>query len=340
MNLKSKRILTLALTAALAVSLATGGVYAGSKKKMLEAYEDILIEYNGTTLTDADGPLLINNKTYIPLRMLMNYFGDKEIAWDNTNRKVKVNNKQNPMEAMYMAQLATRNAQIADLEKQVKDLKAQLATAKTETASDSLNLTKLKNNLKDDYDNYDKKDISFSLSGDSSKIKMTITIDKSDWDDFTASEKTKFLNKVCSDIWDEASKATVEGTIKDGSKTLDSFTVKANKDVSLDDDDPDFDTMASKMTTKFKKDWTNEDLKLSLDISGSASKITYKVSLDMGTYQDEWDKLSASKKKGLMDDLYDEIKDDYDDATVTGYVYDTKKKENAAKYDGSKLTEY
>lgn len=341
MNGRMKKIMTLALTGILTVALATSGVYADPKKKMLEAFDDIQIEYNGTTLSDADGPLLINNKTYIPLRMLMTYFGDKEITWDNSNRKVKVKNKQNSADSMYMSQISTRNAQITALEKEVKDLKAQLAAAKAEADKDELDTSKLKKALNDDYEDYDKKDIAISVSGDTSKIKLTVTLDKSDWDDFSASKKVSFLEKICDDIWDEASKATIEGTVKDGSKALDSFTVKPGKDVSLEDedDDPDFGSLETAIVKKFKLDWSDEKLVLSLDISGSATKITYKANVDMSKYDDEWDDLSASKKKSLMDSIYDEIKDDYSKATITGYAYDTKNKKNLAKYDGSKLTE-
>ncbi len=448
MNGRLKKIITVSLAAVLALSLTANGAYAGSKKKMLEAFEDIQIEYNGTTLSDTDGPLLINNKTYIPLRMLMTYFGDKEISWDNTNRKVKVNSKQNQSDTMYQSQIASRNAQIAELEKQVQGLKAQLAAAKNTTdseTSDSLNLTKLKKSLNDDYEDYDSKDISIALSGDKSKIKLTVTMSSKDWNDFSASEKTKFLDKVCGDIWDDVSKATIAGTIKSDTKTLDSFSVKPGKDVSLEDSedadelnltklkkslnddykdynnkdisialsgdsskikltvtisstdwnalsasektkflnkvcgdiwddvskatitgtikndtktldsftvkagkdvsfessdsDTDLDSLKSALVKKFKEDWKDEDLTLSLAISGTSTKITYKATLDMGTYSKEWKALSATKKKNLMDDLYSEIEDEYGKATITGYVYDSKSKENIAKYDGSKLTE-
>lgn len=344
MNGRMKKIMTLALTGILTVALTTSGVYANPKKKLLEAFDDIQIEYNGTTLSDVDGPLLINNKTYIPLRMLMTYFGDKEIAWDNDNRKVKVKNKLNSTDSMYMSQISTRNTQITALEKEVKDLKAQLAAAKAEATKDDLDISKLKKALNDDYEDYDRKDISISLSGDTSKIKLTVTLDKSDWNDFSASKKVSFLEKICDDIWDEAEKATIEGTVKDGNKALDSFTVKPGKDVSLEDEDededPDFGSLETAIVKKFKTDWSDEKLVLSLDISGTATKITYKANVDMSKYDDEWDDLSASKKKRLMDSIYDEIKDDYSKATITGYAYDTKNKKNLAKYDGSNLTEY
>lgn len=344
MNKRFSKILSLGMLVVLTLSLATSGSYGASKKKMLEAYEDIQIEYNGTTLTDADGPLLINNKTYIPLRMLMNYFGDKDIAWDNASRKVKVNSKQNQMEAMYMAQLSTRNSQIASLEQQVKDLKAQLAATKDTTTEDDKVMTKLSKDLDDDYENYDKKDVSVSVSGTATKVNLTVKIDKADWDDFSTSEKNTFMEKICDDIWDEFSKATVDGTIKDGSKTLDSFSVKAGKDVDFDDEDeddePDFDSLTSAIVKKYKADWIDEKLVLSLAISGTDTKITYKATLDMSKYDDEWDDLSSSQQKNLMDDIYDDIKAKYSKATITGYLYDSKEKKNVVKYDGSKMTEY
>lgn len=335
-----KRTAATALTAVLTVSLLAGSTYAAPKKKMLEAYSDIAIEYNGTNLADADGPLLINDKTYIPLRMLMNYFGDKDVSWDNTQRKVRIKNKQNPMEAMYMTQLASRNAQIQDLEKQVKELKAQLATA--QTASKELNLSKLKKALNEDYEDYDKRDFSLAVSGNDDKIKLTVSVSKSDWNDMSTTKRNTLLKNICNDIWDEAEDAVIDGTIKDGTKTLASFSVKPGKTVSLDDDDDDsdLDKLASSLVKKHKGDWSDEGMVLALEISGTKSKITYKVTMDYAKYDDKWEALSSSKKKGLMDDLYDAVMDEYDDATVTGYLYDTKEKKNIVKYDGSKLTEY
>ena len=338
-----KQLAKLSLSVVLAASLITGGAFAGSQKKYLEAYDDVQIEYNGANLTGADGPLIINNKTYLPLRMLMDTFGDKSVIWDNAMRKVKIFNKQSASETGYMNQIAQRNARIAELEKEVQALKAQIATSGT---SSDKKISDLKKDLNDDYEDYDKKDIKISLSGDTSKIKLTVTLKKADWSDFSASEKENFMEKLCDDIWDEFSKATIDGTIKDGSKELDSFTVKAGKDVSLDDGDEDEDDdaadlsdLSSAIVKKFKTDWTDEKLVLSLKLSGTKTNLTYKVSLDMSKYDDEWDDLSASEKKGLMDDIYDEIKDEYSKATVKGYVYDTDKGKNVATYDGSKLTE-
>ncbi len=334
----TRRRMTAALTAVLALSLIAGSTDAAPKKKMLEAYSDISIEYNGTDLADADGPLLINNKTYIPLRMLMNYFGDKEINWDNDLRKVRIKNKQNPMEAMYMAQISSRNAQIADLEKQVKDLKAQLAAA--QTTAKELNLTKLKKALNADYEDYDNRDISITVSGDSEKIRLTVSLSKTDWTAMSSSRKSALLKNICNDIWDEAEDAVIEGTIKDSSKTLASFSVKPGKTISLEDGDPDFDTLATDLVKEYKGDWSTEGMVLALEITGTESRITYKVTMDYSKYDTKWEGLSSTKKKRLMDDLYDAVLDEYDDATVTGYLYDTKNRKNIAKYDGSKLTEY
>lgn len=338
MKPRFRKGLTAALTALLSISLLSGASYGISKKNLVEAYSDISIEYNGSNLTDADGPLLINNKTYIPLRMLMNSFGDKEIAWDNDQRKVRIKNKLSSTESMYMSQITTRNARIAELEKQVNDLKAQLAAA--ETKKTELNLSKLKKNLNDEYEDYDNRDITLSVSGDEDKIKLTVSLSKSDWSAMTSSKRASLLKNICNDIWDMAEDATVDGTIKSGSTALATFTVKPGKTISLDEDDPDFDSLASSLIKEYKGDWSAEGMVLAMEVTGSETRITYKVTMDYSKYEDKWKALSSTKKKRLLDDLYDGIMDEYDDATVTGYLYDTRGKANIAKYDGSKLTEY
>lgn len=338
MHSRLKRMAVMALAAVTTVALATGGTYGVSKKQMMEAYSDIQIEYNGTTLTDTDGPLLINNKTYIPLRMLMNYFGDKDVTWDNALRMVRVKSKQSAMESMYMAQITARNAQIAELEKQVKDLKAQLLLA--QTTSKELNLTKLKKALNSDYGDFEDKDITINVTGDADNITLTLTMTKADWTALSSTKKSSLLKQICNDIWDEADSATIKGNIKTSSTTLASFTVKAGKTITLSDAAPDLDDLAVDVARICKSDWTGAGMVLSLTITGTESRITYKNSLDFTSYGSKWDALSSTSKKRLMDNLYDEIADAYPDATITGYLYDSKGKENIAKYDGSKLTEY
>lgn len=223
------KLLIFTLTSILVLSVFSIVSDGAVKKKWVEAYSDIRVEYNGTPLTGSDAPLLIQNKAYVPLRTLMSYFGDKEIQWDAGNRNIRIISKQNPMEAMYMSQISLRNSQITDLEDQVKDLKAQLKTAKAATMSTKT----MRKVLNAAFGKYDGKTVSFSVSGNATNLTLSVVMSASDWNSFSSYDKARFLNTVCATIYADGSQATITGTVKDGSSTLKTFTVKPGQSVTL-----------------------------------------------------------------------------------------------------------
>ncbi len=184
---------------------------AASTKKMLEAYYGVKIQYNGNILTSTNQPFIVNGSTYVPLRMIMDSFGDKSVQWDAANQKVIIANSTSNMEAVYMQQIIDRNKQIDDLKAQIVTLKDDNAYLKDQINNPDLDIDDLEDDLDDKYEDYDDKNISISLDGDKDKVELTVKIDKSDWDDFSDNQKESFLDKVCEDIWDEADDAEVEG---------------------------------------------------------------------------------------------------------------------------------
>ncbi|MBU7005981.1 hypothetical protein [Phosphitispora fastidiosa] len=65
-------------------------------------------------------------------------------------------------------------------------------------------------------------------------IRVTIKVDESDWDSFSASEKEDFLQGICDDIWYDFEDADITGTVKEGSSILQTFEASAGDDVSIE----------------------------------------------------------------------------------------------------------
>ncbi len=306
-----RRLALITLALLIVASLAAPATLAASTEKTLKANYGIQILYNNQVLTSTNQPFIVDGITYVPLRMLMDAFGDKQIAWDNTARKVLISSGVSQMETTYMQQITSRNAQITELQNKVKTLETQLATQ--QASANDVDLDDLEDALNDDYEDFEDLDIAITLSGDEDKVTVKIAIDDTDWDTLTDSEKENFLQDVCDDIWDEADKADISCTVKDGSATLDSFSVEADDDVSLDD--LDLDELEDNLNDDYA-DYKSLDFEYSL--SGDEDLITVKVDID----EDDWDDLTTANQEGLLQDICDDLWDESEDADIKFTIKD------------------
>lgn len=305
-----RRFTLITLVLLLVAAVAIPPVQAASLEKMLKANYGVQILYNNQVLTSTNQPFIVDGTTYVPLRMLMDSFGDKQIAWDNTARRVLISSSTSQVEAMYMQQISSRNAQITELQNKVKTLEAQLLAAKS---SSDVDLDDLEDDLNDDYEDFEDLDLSITLSGDEDKITLKVSIDETDWDTLSASEKEDFLQDVCDDIWREAEDADINGTVKDGTKTLDSFSVDADDDVSLSD--IDLDDLEDEINDDYED---YESLDFGFKLSGDADDITVNVDIDA----DDWADLSTTKKEKLLQDIADDLWDEAEDADISFRIKD------------------
>jgi hypothetical protein len=88
----NKKGMLLLLAGLIITLMAATSVYAANAKPILntvKAYSGVKIVYNGNELTGDKSPYIINDTTYIPLRMLMENLG-KTIYWDAMNYRVVV----------------------------------------------------------------------------------------------------------------------------------------------------------------------------------------------------------------------------------------------------------
>jgi hypothetical protein len=133
-----KKRLSLILTVTLIVSLcilSAANADTGRVSENVQAYRGVSVQYNGQFLTADQQPYIINNVTYVPLRLLMNNFG-KDISYDNAANKVVIKDKTS-------ADAAT----IADLKEKIAKLEKENSALKTENASLTSKNTTLSNRI-------------------------------------------------------------------------------------------------------------------------------------------------------------------------------------------------
>lgn len=190
----------------------------GRVSENVQAYRGVSVQYNGQLLTADQQPYIINNVTYVPLRLLMNNFG-KDISYDNSANKVIIKDKT----SADAATIADLKAQIAKLEKENAELKSENASLTTKNTSltnriaaledDDNELTDMEDDLMDDYedagdDYFDDKDIEVDISvdGDEDDVEFEISLDFSDsdkYDDLTDVSTSNFkslMKAVYSDM--------------------------------------------------------------------------------------------------------------------------------------------
>lgn len=343
--MKKMRIRQAAI-AAMAVMIGTtiisGATQLGTKKTLDVWSGALKISYNSRDITSQVTPIVVNNTTYLPLRSMANLFG-KSISYNNATAVVTLTDTTGTG--------SSDSATIAQLKQQLAEKDAEIARLKSQLGESS-DISSIQSTLNKTYKTYRSTKFEFSLSGNSSTVKINIDTDKDDWEEnFTSSKQKTFLQLVCDAVRKEYSSAVITGTVKDGSKTLTSFyatslsgTVKISD--SSDDDDDAVEDMEDALNDKLKADKfgtltdiDNDDLKITLD--GDTDSVTFKIKIDLGDYGSKWDDLDNDDIEDFMGEIYEYIEDDddFEDAEITGYFYDEDDKENLVKcyFSGSKL---
>lgn len=202
-----KKNLLIALAAVFIVIFGAVSVYgASSLSTVVQAYRGVKVLYNGTALTSESEPYIINNTTYVPIRMLMNQFG-KDISWDATNQQVII--KDSAAEISKDQQITELKNQVTTLNAKISGLETALGNADTTIRSIDEALSKysktadvvlvtdtsineVKSTVNDyfatagnDYFSDDGIITTISLSGDVSDLAYSIKLDFSNANDFS-----------------------------------------------------------------------------------------------------------------------------------------------------------
>lgn len=332
---KWSSIVTVSLLVVMVFSSLT---YAARTKKVLEAwYGTINIIYNGYDRTNEFQPFIVDGVTYVPLRTMSTIF-NKTVDWNNDTFTATVTDKEDADVIQLNNRILLKDLEIAKLEEKIKNLEDDLSDKGRNTS-----LSDLEKDLNRRHDKFKKVDFDIELSGRNSnknievKIKVDLDRDNSNWRNLSSSDKESYLEDIVDDILYDFPKADIKGYIwdTDSRKNLLDFEVRSNGKVSIDGKSS---SNSSSSLRNLEKDLDSEyydyftDITLDIELKGDSYDVEFYVNLDYDYYYREWNKLSDSSIKRLMSNIYDDIEDEWDDADITGYIYDTYDKSDLAKY--------
>jgi hypothetical protein len=325
---KSK-ILAVFVIIPIIVSLAVTATYASNGyKRTLEAWFGMTnIRYNNQDLTTYAEPFSWNETTYIPLRKMCDIF-NKDIRWEQATQTVVITDKQDTTEIDLRNQIIYKDIQIAELQERIKELEKGKV----------IDIDDLEDELNDDYGTYRKIKFSIRLSGDEEDVTVKISVDLKkygdEWNSLTRSRKLSYLQDICDDILEEYEDAEIEGYIRDSSKSgtykLLSFETNSRGKVSIEERGEALSDLAEDLEDEYY-DYFRGIKFDSFELEGDEDEIVFIVNIDLRKYDDEWEDLSNRKIENFMNRIREEILDEYEDASVDGYIFDIYEDEDAAE---------
>jgi Copper amine oxidase N-terminal domain len=317
-----KRIIIGLLALSLILVLAAAAWATSGTVPINVTYRDIKIVSNGSVVT-ADAslgePFIYNGRTYVPIRMAAEALG-LTVDWVDWANMVTITGSSSAQE-------------VAALKAEIADLKEQLAEC--EDSGGDGDLGDLEEQLIDDYDAIGDVDVDdITLDGDEDDVEVTIEVDLADfedeWADLDDSDIEDFLDDLVSDIQDEFSEDTVvDGVIIDidSDDDLVEFFKDGDDDLEFDYFDEDYrDGGGSSGDLDDLEDQLNDDY-ASLDdvdisnisLDGDEDDVDVTIEVD----EDEWDGLSDSDIEDWLEDMVNDIQDEFsEDTVVDGEVID------------------
>lgn len=362
MSISKKQVLLIILATVIFTAASGSKVYAALSAKTVQAYQGIKIIYNGQELTDLTQPYVINNTTFVPIRMLMGKFG-KNINWDAVNNQVLITDNSSSLET----QLAQKDAQIKTLQTTISELNAKIDDLEDEIDNDDdTDIDEIEDTLYDyyedagdDYFDDDGIDVTISLSGDEDDLAYTIKLDfsdASDYDDLTdlnQSDIKSFLKAVTSRINSEIDgtdyeDADIAGKLVDDDNS--SYYVKYNDgSYTFSWNDTDLSDIEDTLYDYFEDagdDYFGDDgIDVSINLDGDEDELEYTIEFDFDDaydYDDLTD-LSTTKIKTFLNAVKSRINYEidgtgYDGADIAGTLIDNNNSKYYVDYDDGTYT--
>lgn len=342
-NLKKRLALVMVLAFMFTMVMGSSAFAATTTLHKVDAYSGVKIIYNGMELTGASQPYIINDTTYVPLRLIMENFGNG-VYWDALNYRVILTGN------------TSKDAEIAALKKQIAELEntiAELEGADLDDIEDDL--YDIFEDMGDDYFDDDEIIFSLSLGGDEDDIAYTVKLDfddSNDYDDLTdvdMDDIEEFLDDLESEIYDaiddtDYEDADVTGKLSD--KDNSSYYVKFNGSsytFSWDNGD-DLDDIADAVydaVDDLDYYFDDDGIYFTLSLDGDEDDLEYYIEFDFSHADDYWDlsDLDEDDIEDFLDDvaaeIYDEIEDtDFEDADLTGELVDNDDSDLYVEFDG------
>ncbi|KUO49430.1 MAG: hypothetical protein APF76_08650 [Desulfitibacter sp. BRH_c19] len=301
---------------------------ANANQKTLNAIFGLTkIIYNSSDLTAHAEPFLADGTTYIPLRKMGEVF-NKNITWDDATKTVVVSDKPVPALENMQAQLNAKDNTIAMLEVRIAELEEYISKKEPD-------LDDLEDQLNDDYDEYEDIEFEISLSGDEDDIEVEIEVDLDDfyteWNKLSNSDIEDYLQDICDDILDEFEDADITGSIidTDEDEELISFEIDSRGNVETDYE-ADIDDLEDQLNDDYDE---YEDIDFEVYLFGDEDDIEVEIEVDLYDFYTEWNRLSNSDIEDYLQDICDDILDEFENADIIGFIIDIDENENLVYFE-------
>lgn len=353
MNLFKKKKIVRRASIILASTLLLGTVVQASSltKKIDATFRNIKIFSNNQQQTIAQEPFIYNNSVYLPVRAVAELVG-KQIDWEANTNSVYISDKSGSFTAEQLqAQLNSKNAEIAKLHTEVFKLESEIKTLKEDGKGNqsSGNLKETLDYLEKEFGNEYSIYWDFNLTETSSRINVEVSFDSryddKRWDSLSKKQRENFFEDICREIRYDFKDTPINGKVLDNrtDKEVAKFSYSTrNSFTYTDTGSVSFSTLERDLRNYIKK-IDGADLPIDdIELSGTEDDITFVVYVDLYRLADEKSfkdamKNNHSKVKGTMDEIRDEILDDYRYASIQGYIEDTYSGDTVARYDGRRL---
>lgn len=363
---KPKKIIMLIVAAVMVLAFGATAV-SGANVLTVKAYPGVTIFYNGRQLTDAQQPLIINDYTYVPLRMVMENFG-KTVTWDAATRQVLITNSM--AEAQKEVDLINLQNENKQLQAKINELNATIADLQKKRTTSYGDLDDIEDALNDyfddagyDYFKDDKLVFTITLSGDEDDIAYDVKVDlkkSSKYDDIrdlSTSKIEAFLEDLEEELLDEIDgtdyeDADITGKMTDKNNTR--YYVKYNgrtysyswSSGSADEDLSDIADEVEEYFADAGEDYfVDEGIRVYITLSGDEDEIEYLIKLDFryADYSEDLTDLSKSRVQSFMNAVKSRISreidgTDFEDADIVGELRDYSNSKYYVEYNGSKYT--
>ncbi len=358
---KKKKVAMLLLVVLTLAIFGASAVY-GASALTVKAYPGVTIFYNGKQLTDAQQPLIINDYTYVPLRMVMENFG-KTVTWDGANRQVIITNS--IAEAQIEADLYNLRNENQRLQETIAELNATIADLQERSRVTDLDdiedhLSTYFKNAGYDYFADDDLVFTFNLSGDKNDIEYDIKVDfyysskNDDLRDLRTSAIEDFLDDVKAEILDEIYRtdyedADITGRLVDEDNSR--YYVRYNgrsysyswSSRYIDDDLSD---IAAAVEDYFydagEAYFLDEGIRVEIDLTGDEDEIEYLIELDFryADYYDSLEELPDARVQSFMRAVRNRISREaegtyFEYAAIIGELRDSRDSSLYVEYNGS-----
>lgn len=286
---------------------------------------DLKIFRNGQQIQLADPPMIVNGRTYLPVRAVAEML-NKDVTWDPVNYHVGINDKPGDNVTSLQQQLFAAQLEISRLNKLIDESKVT-------------SISDLEKDLMKRYDEYKDVEFDIDLKGNEKDLEVRIYVDlydfEDEWDDLSDKNITSYLQNIVDHILDKYKNAKIKGFIEDSDrdKELVSFSVSSKGAVSLGKSSSggSLSSLESYLNKNYGRFKPNKTITVDFDIELYNRKGDIEVLLyvDKGDFNELYD----SEIQEYLEDLYEEIRYDFDDGEdIYGEVLDEDNKKNIVDF--------